>query len=209
MSRITSLTKCRLCRAEGEKLFLKGARCFSGKCPIEKRGSVPPGMHGLKRKRPSDYGLQLRAKQKAKRIFAVNETQFRNYYLTAKKLKGLVGDNLIILLERRLDNVVFLSGLSLSKSHARQLVSHKNVLVNQQKINIASYQVQVGDKITINPKLLEKFADSLKINQKDFQTPGWLKVDKAKLTVTVTALPDLQTSQTNIDTNLIIEYYSR
>ena len=209
MSRITATTKCRLCRAEGEKLFLKGDRCFSSKCPIEKRGGVPPGMHGLKRKRTSDYGFQLRAKQKAKRIFAVNETQFRNYYLTAKNMAGLAGDNLLILLEQRLDNVIFVSGLALSKSHARQLVAHKHVSVNKQKINIASYQVQVGDKIAIDPKFLERFKDQLKANQKDFKAPAWLDLDKSKQTITINALPDPSAISKDIDTNLIIEYYSR
>jgi len=104
MSRITLDSKCRLCRAEGEKLYLKGARCLSAKCPIEKKGAVAPGMHGLKRaKKPTDYGIQLRAKQKAKRIFGVQETQFKNYFLKAKKLKGLVGENLLMLVERRLE----------------------------------------------------------------------------------------------------------
>src|SRR4030043_1118975 len=123
MSRATVDTKCRLCRAEGQKLYLKGARCFSSKCPIEKKGAVHPGMHGIQsRRKPTDYGIQLRAKQKVKRIYGLQETQFRNLYLKAKKLKGLVGDNFLILLERRLDNIVYLAGLARSRNHARQLI---------------------------------------------------------------------------------------
>lgn len=151
MSRITLDTKCRLCRAEGTKLYLKGERCFS-KCPIDKKGAVKPGMHGLRRSnKPSDYGLQLRAKQKAKRIYGVQETQFKNYFQQAKKIKGLVGDNLMSLLETRLDNVVYQSGLALSRNHAKQLISHSHVLVNSKPLNVNSYLVKVGDLISLDP----------------------------------------------------------
>lgn len=207
MSRITLDTKCRLCRTEGVKLYLKGARCLSPKCPIEKKGGVKPGMHGIKsNKKPTDYGIQLRAKQKAKRIYGVQETQFHNYYLAAKKLKGLVGENLMSLVERRLDNVVYLSGLGLSRSLSKQLVSHKHILVNGKIMNVSSYGVKVGDEVSFaktGPK------ENLKLEDKDFKTPSWLDLNKQNYTVKVTSLPPKEEAGAGIDVNLIIEYYSR
>lgn len=203
-------SKCRLCRTEGVKLYLKGARCFSPKCPIEKKGAVKPGMHGLKRgKKPTDYGIQLRAKQKAKRLYGVMETQFKNYYTQAKKLKGLVGENLMMLLERRLDNVVYVSGLCLSRNHAKELISHKNVLVNGEVLNISSYSVKVGDLITLKPKVIEKSGDTFKYADKDFNAPEWIDLDKSKSSAKIIALPIIDQNQNGIDVNLIIEYYSR
>ena len=208
--RSTLNTKCRLCRAEGVKLYLKGARCFSPKCPLEKQGAVKPGMHGLKRgKKPTDYGIQLRAKQKAKRIYGVMETQFKNYYNQAKKIKGLVGDNLLVLLERRLDNVVYSAGLCLSRSHAKQLISHKSILVNGAPLNISSYSVKIGDIITIKPKIVETFGDTFKFVDKDFKAPEWIDLDKSKISAKIIALPIIDQNQNGIDINLIIEYYSR
>lgn len=210
MSRITVDTKCRLCRAEGNKLFLKGARCLSAKCPIEKKGAVSPGMHGLKRQsKPTDYGIQLRAKQKAKRIYGVSETPFKNYYLKAKKLKGQVGGNLMILLERRLDNVIFVAGLSISRPQARQFISHNHVLVNGKPLSIPSYNVRIGDIISLDQEISKKFADSLRLDNQDFTAPSWLEVDKAKKSVKITSLPLEEEIQQGIDVNLIIEYYSR
>ncbi len=210
MSRITLNTKCRLCRAEGCKLYLKGTRCYSSKCPIEKKGAVLPGMHGAKgTKKSTDYKIQLRAKQKAKRTYLVNETQFKNYYLKAKKLKGLVGENLISLLERRLDNVIYLAGLVLSRSHARQVISHRHILVNGRKVNIASYLVKPGDTILPDPKTIALYKDDLKINDKDFVAPSWLDIDRQKFTVKVLALPSKDDFKNDINVNLIIEYYSR
>jgi len=208
--RSTLDTKCRLCRSEGVKLYLKGARCFSPKCPLEKKGAVKPGMHGAKRSRkPTDYGIQLRAKQKAKRFYGITETQFKNYYTAAKKLKGLVGENLLILVERRLDNVVYLSGLCLSRSHAKQLISHKEVLVNGKVLNISSYLVKVGDLITLKPKTLEKNGDTFKYADKDFKAPEWIDLDKSKSSAKIIALPIIDQNHNGIDVNLIIEYYSR
>jgi len=208
--RSTLDTKCRLCRSEGVKLYLKGARCFSPKCPLEKKGAVKPGMHGTKRSRkPTDYGIQLRAKQKAKRFYGITETQFKNYYTAAKKLKGLVGENLLILVERRLDNVVYLSGLCLSRSHAKQLISHKEVLVNGKVLNISSYLVKVGDLITLKPKTLEKNGDTFKYADKDFKAPEWIDLDKSKSSAKIIALPIIDQNHNGIDVNLIIEYYSR
>lgn len=210
MSRNTLNSKCRLCRAQGTKLYLKGQRCFSGKCPIERKGAVPPGMHGIKRRRrASDYSLQLRAKQKAKRIYGLNETQFRNYYLKAKKLKGEVGNNLLFFLERRLDNVVYLSGLCLSRTHAKQLISHRQVLVNGKKLNVSSYLVQVKDQISLTKKISQRFKDSLLADDKNFKTPSWLDLDKKIYSVQINSLPQGEHFHQDIDINLIIEYYSR
>jgi small subunit ribosomal protein S4 len=208
--RSTLDTKCRLCRAEGVKLYLKGARCFSPKCPLEKKGAIKPGMHGLKRgKKPTDYGIQLRAKQKAKRIYGVMETQFHNYYDAAKKIKGLVGDNLMILLERRLDNVVYAAGLCLSRSHAKELISHKHILVNDAVLNISSYSVKVGDVITLKSNIVDKSGDTLKCADKDFQVPEWIDLNRSKYSAKILALPIIDQNQNGIDVNLIIEYYSR
>ena len=210
MSRITLNSKCRLCRAEGMKLYLKGTRCFSSKCPVEKKGAVRPGMHGMKRpSKPTDYGLQLRAKQKAKRLYGVLETQFKNYYQKAKKLKGLVGDNLLILVERRLDNVVYLAGLSLSRSHAKQLISHRNIKINGKPLNISSYSVKPGDVIELDNKIVEKLKDTLRLNDKDFKTPAWLDLNKSNYSVKIISPPKVEDIQSGVDINLIIEYYSR
>jgi small subunit ribosomal protein S4 len=208
--RITLDTKCRLCRTEGQKLFLKGARCLSAKCPIEKKGAVPPGMHGIKSmKKPTDYGLQLRAKQKAKRIFGIQETQFRNYYELAKKQKGLVGDNLMNYLQHRLDNVVYVSGLAASRTQAKQLISHKHVLVNNLPINISSYNLKIGDVITLAKDTLQKTQENLHFQDKDFKLPDWLDLDKNKSTVKIISIPEKNEIESGINTNLIIEYYSR
>ena len=210
MARITQDSKCRLCRAEGTKLYLKGARCLSSKCPIEKKGAVPPGMHGLKRRsKPTDYGIQLRAKQKAKRIYGVSETPFKNYYTKAKSFQGMVGDNLLILLERRLDNVVYSAGLTLSRSQARQFITHGHVLVNGQALNVPSYSVKIGDVITLDPKIREKFIDELRSNEKDFTAPAWMDLDRSKHAVKIISGPQVSELQNGIDVNLIIEYYSR
>jgi small subunit ribosomal protein S4 len=209
MSRITVSTKCRLCRAAGGKLFLKGTRCLSGKCPIERKGAVKPGMHGVKRpSKPTDYGIQLRAKQKAKRIYGVQETQFKNIYLKAKNMKGLVGENLLSLTERRLDNVLYLSGLSLSRSSAKQLISHKHILLNKKTHNIASYQTKVGDIISLDKEISKQIGD-LPTSESDFQAPSWLDVNNKELTVKVIDLPILEEIKHDIDVDLIIEYYSR
>jgi small subunit ribosomal protein S4 len=209
MSRITLDSKCRLCRAAGDKLYLKGTRCLSGKCPIEKKGAVKPGMHGIKRdKKPTDYGIQLKAKQKAKRIYGVQETQFKNFYLKAKKMTGLVGNNLMVLLEQRLDNVLYISGLSLSRSSAKQLISHNHVFINDKKLNIPSYQVKVGDIITLDKKIVAKI-DDLPGLAPEFKTVSWLDLNKQKLTVKVISSVNLEEVKNDIDVNLIIEYYSR
>ncbi|MFA6250931.1 MAG: 30S ribosomal protein S4 [Candidatus Shapirobacteria bacterium] len=210
MSRITAESKCRLCRAEGMKLFLKGTRCNSSKCPIERKGAVPPGMHGIKRtKKPTDYGLQLRAKQKAKRIYGLNEAQFSNLFRQAKKLKGLVGLNFLSLLERRLDSLVYSSGLSSSRSSAKQLIGHGNIFINGKPLNTPSYLAKAGDVISVNPKILDNVKDIFRINDKDPSTPAWLDVDRSHYSAKVTSAPRLTEASNDIDINLIVEYYSR
>ena len=209
MSRITLDAKCRLCRAAGDKLYLKGTRCFSAKCPIEKRGAVKPGMHGAKSSgKLTDYGIQLKTKQKAKRIYGVQEVQFKNYYLKAKKLKGLVGDNLLSLLEKRLDNVLYLSGLCLSRSSAKQIIGHGHILVNDQVMDIPSYQTKVGDVISLDKKIVDKIG-TLPADDSDFKTKSWLDLNKKNFTVKVISEPLKDEIGNDIDINLIIEYYSR
>ncbi len=210
MSRITLNTKCRLCRAAGSKLYLKGIRCNSSKCPIEKKGAVKPGMHGAKGgSKPTDYGIQLRAKQKAKRIYGIQETQFKNYYLKAKKIKGLVGDNLMILLEKRLDNILYQAGLVLSRSLSKQLISHKHVLVNDKKINVSSYETKIGDLISFDKKTINNYKELVPAMENDFKSPQWLDLNKKNLTVKVISTPIREEIGRDIDVNLIIEYYSR
>jgi len=210
MSRITLESKCRLCRAAGTKLFIKGARCLSSKCPIEKKGAVPPGMHGIKRtKKPTDYGIQLRAKQKAKRIFGIQETQFKNYFLKAKTLKGLVGDVLMNLIQKRLDNVLYESGLSLSRSHAKQLISHGHVLVNDKMMNIPSYSVKKKDVITLDKQTLADHGEDMRLSDKDFKAAKWLELNSTKHSVSMLTEPSKEDVSQEIDVNLIIEYYSR
>ena len=210
MSRITLNAKCRLCRAAGSKLYLKGIRCNSSKCPIEKKGAVKPGMHGAKGgSKPTDYGIQLRAKQKAKRIYGVQETQFKNYYLKAKKLKGMVGDNLMILLERRLDNVIYDAGLVLSRSLAKQLISHGHVLINDKKLDIASYETKIGDIVSFDKKTVSFYKENVPAAEGDFKAPQWLDLNKKNFTVKVISTPVVEEIGHDIDVNLIIEYYSR
>ena len=208
MARYTDAS-CRICRREGVKLYLKGTRCFSAKCPIEKRGAVKPGMHGAKSSgKLTDYGIQLKTKQKAKRIYGVQEVQFKNYYLKAKKLKGLVGDNLLSLLEKRLDNVLYLSGLCLSRSSAKQIIGHGHILVNDQVMDIPSYQTKVGDVISLDKKIVDKIG-TLPADDSDFKTKSWLDLNKKNFTVKVISEPLKDEIGNDIDINLIIEYYSR
>lgn len=210
MSRITLNAKCRLCRAAGSKLYIKGIRCNSSKCPIEKKGAVRPGMHGVKNaSKPTDYGIQLRAKQKAKRIYGIQETQFKNYYMEAKRLKGLVGDNLLILIEERLDNVLYRAGLALSRSFAKQITSHRHVLINGKVLNISSYQVKIGDVISLDKKTIDRIAESIPAAESDFKAPQWLDLNRKDYTVKVTSSPIREEITNDIDVNLIIEYYSR
>jgi len=168
-------------------------------------------MHGLKRtKKLSDFAIQLRAKQQAKRYYGgLLETQFRNYFDKAKLMKGMVGENLLSLLERRLDNAVFMAGLALSRSHARTLVSHKQILLNNKSLNIPSYSVKINDEITLSKKIIEKSGELLRISDKDFKSPEWITINKTKYSAKINTLPVVDANISGININLIIEYYSR
>ena len=200
-------SKCRLCRREGAKLFLKGDRCYSGKCAFEKR-PVAPGAHGASRKKVSEYGLQLREKQRAKFVYGVEEKQFRNTFNKAAKKKGITGENLLIMLEKRLDNVVYRMGLSLTRREARQLVVHSHFLVNGKKVNIPSYQVKAGDVISVKAKSLNspKFKE---IKEMTVGVPEWLSVDRDKMEGKVLADPTREQIDTPIEERLIVELYSK
>jgi small subunit ribosomal protein S4 len=197
---------CRLCRREGEKLFLKGEKCLSPRCPFVRR-SYAPGQHGQYHKKLSDYGKQLREKQKAKRIYGLRETQFKNYYKKASQQSGDTSELLLSFLERRLDNVVYRLGLANSRKEARQLLSHGHFLVNQKRVNNPSYLTKAKDKITVADKSLIK--KSLKRNLKNIVIPPWLKLDEDKLEGEVLHLPKKEEIETNIDPAYIIEFYSR
>lgn len=200
--------KCRLCRREGTKLFLKGERCYSPKCPIERKGAVPPGQHGQKRRRRlSDYGQQLREKQKVKRVYGVLERQFRRYFEKAAKAREEKGKVLLQLLESRIDNVVFRLGFVSSRSMARQLVSHGFVLIDNRKVNIASQQVKPGQVISLASNGLNLAHVKKALAEKSKNIPGWLK-RKAAVGKMV-RLPEREEVEADIDESLIVEYYSR
>lgn len=198
---------CRLCRREGIKLYLKGDKCYSDKCPVSKR-SYAPGQHGQNRKKLSNYGMQLREKQKAKRIYGILETQFRQYYEKADRKKGITGENLLKLLETRLDNVVFRMGFGNSRVEARQLVRHGHFTVNGKKVNIPSYQVKVGDTIAVKEadRSREKFKALAEVAK---TTPEWLSVDMENLTGKVIAEPKREDIDIPVQETLIVELYSK
>lgn len=200
---------CKLCRREGEKLYLKGEKCYSSKCPFDKR-SYSPGEHGRRPSRFSDYGLQLREKQKAKRIYGLMEKQFKRYFKSAERQKGVTGENLFRMLETRLDNIVYRLGFAVSRKDARQLVSHNHVLVNDERVNIPSYQVKTGDQIKVKEKShdLDRIVTALEAAERR-ETPEWLEVDVDKRIGIVHALPTRDQIQTTIQDQLIIEHYSR
>ncbi len=203
---------CRLCRREGEKLFLKGERCFSPKCAFERR-SYAPGMHGRQaqyRRKESDFALQLRAKQKARRLYGIYERQFRRYFREAQRQKGLTGVNLLISLESRLDNVVYRLGFSSSRAQARQIVLHGHFDVNGRKTNIPSYLVKPGDIIAVRDISRGKtyFKEVSQILD-DSQVPAWLSLDPTNLTGKMVDLPSRDDIDVSINEQLIVEYYSR
>lgn len=207
MARYTD-ANCRLCRREGQKLFLKGERCYSDKCALEKR-NYPPGQHGQgRRSKTSDYGLQLREKQKTKRFYGLQETQFRNLFDKAARKPGKAGENLLILLETRLDNAVFRLGFASSRKEARQLVVHGHFLVNGKKVNIPSYIVKPNDVIAVKEKSSSspKFKE---IRDMTITVPSWLTVDTQKLEGTVVAIPTREEIDTPIAEHLIVELYSK
>ncbi len=199
--------KCRLCRREGEKLFLKGTRCHSPKCPIDQKGAVAPGDHGLSSgRRLSEYGQQLREKQKAKRIFGIGEKQLKKYLNTAEEERGNTSEKLIQLLETRLDNALYRLGLVPSRATARQLIFHGHVLVNDQKVTIPSYQVKVDDEIRLGEKAqkMNKIKEWLK---REGKTAKWLK--RKGFIGKVKRQPEREEMVSNVDESLIIEFYSR
>lgn len=198
---------CRLCRREGMKLFLKGDRCTSKKCAIERRVGAP-GVHPTTRKKPSEYQLQLREKQKVKRAYGLLERQFRGYYERSSKARGKTGEVMLSLLERRLDNVCYRLGLGASRAAARQIVNHTHILVNGKKVNIPSYEIKVGDVISVKEKSVKSplFAG---IKESRVVVPKWLEFDPTKLTGKVVALPTREDIDLTIAEHLIIELYSK
>jgi len=201
---------CKLCRREKQKLFLKGTKCLTEKCPLEKR-TYAPGQHGQSRRmRTSEYGIQLREKQKVRRTYGVLEAQFRNYFERAAKQSGRTGDALIKLLERRLDNVVYRLGFAPSRKSARQLILHRHLLVNNQIVDVPSFLLNPGDVIQIreNSKKLALIHDSLK-RVKDASMLVWLTVDKATLSGTFVSIPERADIPLNANEQLIVELYSK
>ncbi|MDC1000085.1 30S ribosomal protein S4 [Methylophilaceae bacterium] len=202
--------KCRQCRREGEKLFLKAEKCFTEKCAIEKR-NYPPGQHGQRRSsRLSDYGVQLREKQKLRRIYGVLEKQFRSYYAEADRKKGITGENLLQMLESRLDNVAYKMGLGGSRTEARQIVKHNSILVNGKRVNIPSYQVQPGDSISVADQSKDQLRIKSALEAADERgLPEWLEVDVKKLTGIFKNRPERDDLPSTINESLVVELYSK
>ncbi len=200
---------CRLCRREGMELFLKGDRCFTDKCAIKRRG-YPPGQHGQRRPKHSDYGVQLREKQKAKRIYGLQERQFRNYFEKAERLKGKTGDNLLILLERRLDNVVYKLGFAVTRRESRQMVRHGHFAVAGRKVNIPSFLVRPGEQIEMREKSRKMVAVNEALDAVVRKgIPPWLELDRDNFKGTVKALPTRADITEPIQEQLIVELYSK
>ena len=204
---------CKLCRREGEKLFLKGSRCMTPKCAIERR-SYPPGQHGresqFRRGRASDYLLQLREKQKVRRIYGLYERQFSNYFGKAEQRAGLTGSNLLILLETRLDNVVYRLGLADSRAQARQLVGHGHIMLNGRKTNVPSALVSEGDSVSVRPESAKlTYFKVLRQELDDRQVPRWLQLDAKNMTAIVLQLPIREDIDVSLNEQLVVEYYSR
>jgi small subunit ribosomal protein S4 len=199
----------RLCRREGMKLYLKGAKCYTKKCPFERR-PTPPGQHGVRRRKMSGFGVQLREKQKMRRIYSVHERQFKRYFDAAEHRPGVTGENLLRLLETRLDNVVFRMGFATSRAQARQLVTHGHFTVNGRAVNIPSYQAGEGDRVEVSSTSrktghFKTLADALR----GAQRPDWLNVDADKLTGSVTSLPRRDQMPLDLNEQLVVEFYSR
>jgi len=200
---------CRNCRREGLKLYLKGDRCLTAKCAFDKR-AYPPGVHGQRRTKISEYGRQLREKQKAKRIYGMPEKQFRIYYRRSDQMKGITGENLIGMLEKRLDNVIFRLGLAASRNQARQLVLHRHFRVNGQRLNIPSYQVKVGDVVTVNDKSKEIVPIKSAIESgTGKEVPAWLTFDLKDMKGVVERVPVREDVHIPVTEQLIVELYSK
>ncbi len=208
MARYTGAV-CRLCRREGQKLFLKGERCYSDKCSFAAR-AYAPGQHGQGRKKTSEYGLQLRAKQKARRYYGVAEAQFRHYFEIAERKQGVTGENLLKILESRLDNVVYRVGFASSRAEARQLIGHGHFEVNGARVDIASYLLKAGDAITICEKSLssEKIKAVLEANGSR-PAPAWIDVDRANNVAKIIALPERDQIDAPVEEQPIVEFYSK
>ena len=200
---------CRICRREGLKLFLKGSRCFSKKCAFERR-STPPGMNTQRRRKVSEFGMQMREKQKVRKSYSVLEKQFRNYFDRAEQRTGMTGENLLRLLEMRLDNVVYRMGFASSRAQARQLVGHGHFSVNGVPTNIPSYQVKPGDRVEVRESKRAREPFKLaKETLRSHQAPEWLSMDAAKLTGTVADMPRRDQMPLDLNEQLVVEYYSR
>jgi len=209
MARYTG-PSCKLCRREKQKLFLKGTKCFTEKCPVERK-NYPPGQHGLSRRpRVSDYSVQLREKQKVKRMYGLLESQFRKYFEVANRQKGRTGENLVKILERRLDNIVYRFGLAPSRKSARQLVLHKHFRINGKPVSIPSFLLKAGDVVQVkdDSKKLKTIHDSMK-RMKDDMIPQWLSLDKAALRGTLLTVPERIDIPFNANEQLIVELYSK
>lgn len=208
MARYTGAV-CKLCRREGKKLFLKGERCYTGKCAFERR-SYAPGQHGQSRKKTSEYGLQLRAKQQARRYYGIQEDQFHKYFLMAERRQGMTGENLLRICESRLDNAAYLLGWACSRAEARQLVTHGHFLVNGKKVDIPSYLLKAGDVVSIKEKSLdsEKIKAVLESNSAR-PVPEWLDRDADNHSAKVVKLPDREQIAVPVEEHLIVEYYSK
>jgi small subunit ribosomal protein S4 len=200
---------CRLCRREGMKLYLKGGKCYTKKCPVERHGN-PPGQHGIRRRKMSNYGIQLREKQKVRRVYMVNERPFKRYYETAASRPGVTGENLLRLLETRLDNTVYRMGFASSRAQARQLVGHGHFEVNGRRTDIPSFRVREGDRIEVRPTSRKtEYFKQLKDAIGGAQKPDWVDVDADKLVGTVTAMPTRDQMPLELNEQLVVEYYSR
>ena len=200
---------CRICRREGLKLFLKGSRCYSRKCSFERR-STPPGMNTMRRRKVSEYGLQLREKQKVRKSYSVMERQFRNYFAKAEQRKGMTGENLLRLLEMRLDNAVYRMGFASSRPQARQLVAHGHFAVNGRPTNVPSFGTKVGDKIEVREaRRSSEFFQTAAETIRSAQIPEWVSVDPTKLSGTVLAEPAREQMPLEFNEQLVVEYYSR
>lgn len=200
---------CKLCRREGMKLFLKGDRCFTVKCAVEKR-NYPPGEHGQRRSKPSEYGLQLREKQKMKRIYGVLETQFRTYFEMAARQKGVTGENLVRLLEQRLDNIVHRLGFAASRAQARVLVRHGHFRVNGRRVTVSSVLLRAGDVVEVQPKSREltEIAGAIE-GAKKRRVPAWLEMDAANFKATVRTLPSKEEMAIPVQEQLVVALYSK
>lgn len=208
MARYTGAV-CKLCRREGKKLFLKGDRCYTGKCAFERR-SYAPGQHGQGRKKTSEYGMQLRAKQQARRYYGIQEGQFHKYFLMAERKQGMTGENLLRICESRLDNVAYLLGWASSRAEARQLTTHGHYLVNGKKVDIPSYLLKAGDVVSIREKSRdsEKIKTVLEANASR-PVPEWLDKNGDDLTAKIVKLPDREQIEVPVEEHLIVEFYSK